>query len=98
MRWRIAVTTAGLTLADPRRSSRWCSATWSATGSATTSRTSCAAPPSALAAESSVAVDPVRGPVIYSPQLNDSAMADDAVIRIVDEDGRAVASTDGAVR
>lgn len=48
----------------------------------------------ALATESTVAIDPASGPVISSPRLEDSAMADGAVIRIVDEDGDPLATTD----
>ena len=47
-----------------------------------------------LAAETDVAMDPRLGPVIDSPRLPDSAMADHAVIRIVDETGRPLATTD----
>ena len=60
VRWRIAVTCAGLTLAI-LVSSRWCWGTWSGTGFATTSRTSSAAPPTTLAAETRSPMDPAPG-------------------------------------
>jgi signal transduction histidine kinase len=44
----------------------------------------------ALATESTVTIDPARGPVITSPNFEDSAMAEGAVIRIVDEDGQPI--------
>ena len=47
----------------------------------------------ALASETTVASDPVAGAVISSPNLPDSAMAKKAVIRIVDEDGQPLAAT-----
>jgi two-component system, OmpR family, sensor kinase len=47
-----------------------------------------------LAAETDVRMDPSVGPVIDSPRLPDSAMADHAVIRIVDEQGNPLATTD----
>ncbi len=46
-----------------------------------------------LASEITVASDPVAGAVISSPNLPDSAMAKDAVIRIVDEEGTPLAAT-----
>ena len=49
----------------------------------------------ALATETRVGVEPINGePVIYSPQLDDFAMADDAIISVVDGDGNAIASTE----
>jgi two-component system, OmpR family, sensor kinase len=51
----------------------------------------------ALAAETRVANDPVLGrPVISSPRLDDFAMAEDAVIQVVDGSGRPLASTGAA--
>ena len=47
-----------------------------------------------LAAETRVAQDPALGTVIQSPRLDDFAMAEHAVIRIVDDDGRPLAATD----
>ena len=47
-----------------------------------------------LAAETDVAMGPMGGSVLESPRLPDSAMADHAVIRIVDELGRPLATTD----
>ncbi|MDP9189600.1 MAG: HAMP domain-containing histidine kinase, partial [Actinomycetota bacterium] len=52
----------------------------------------------ALAAETQVAVDPVSGPVIDSPRLDDFAMADDAVISVVDDNGQPLATTNRAAR
>ncbi|MGH2923677.1 MAG: histidine kinase dimerization/phospho-acceptor domain-containing protein, partial [Solirubrobacterales bacterium] len=51
----------------------------------------------AVASETSVGIDPVSGPVISSPRLPDSAMAEHAVIRIVDRLGRPLASSDPAM-
>jgi two-component system OmpR family sensor kinase len=49
----------------------------------------------ALAAETRVATDPTTGqPVLFAPRLHDFAMAEDAVIRVVDEDGTPLAATD----
>jgi two-component system, OmpR family, sensor kinase len=51
----------------------------------------------ALAAETRIASDPVLGrPVISTPRLDDFAMAEDAVIQVVDESGQPLASTGGA--
>ncbi len=47
-----------------------------------------------LANETDVRMDPAVGPIINSPRLPDSAMADKAVIRIVDGQGNALATTD----
>ena len=44
----------------------------------------------AFAAETTIALDPVSGPVIESPQPGDVAMADDAVIRIVGPNGEPI--------
>ncbi|HEX2359004.1 MAG TPA: HAMP domain-containing sensor histidine kinase [Solirubrobacterales bacterium] len=93
VRWRIAVTTAGLTAAilvvfavvlgnlvgDRMRNDFEDELRGAA---------------NAVASESTVAVDSVQGPVIEAPNLKDSAMADGAVIRIVDEDGRPFLTTD----
>jgi two-component system, OmpR family, sensor kinase len=49
----------------------------------------------ALAAETRVATDPTTGqPVLFAPRLQDFAMAEDAVIRVVDQDGNTLAATD----
>jgi len=51
----------------------------------------------ALAAETRVASDPVLGrPVISAPRLDDFAMAEDAVIQVVDGSGKPLASTGDA--
>ncbi|CAN5544035.1 N/A [soil metagenome] len=98
VRWRIALTTAGLTLAilvlfalvlgnlvGDRVRKDFDDELRNAAG--------------ALAAETRVAVEPVNGqPIIYSPKLDDFAMADDAVISVVDGDGRPLASTDRGSR
>lgn len=52
----------------------------------------------ALASETRVDVDPLRGPVISSPRLDDFAMAADAVISVVDADGDPLASTHDDIR
>jgi signal transduction histidine kinase len=49
---------------------------------------------SALAAETRVAWDPESGLVTYSPRLSDFAMAEHAVIWVVDPAGRPLAATD----
>jgi two-component system, OmpR family, sensor kinase len=51
----------------------------------------------ALAAEFDVGMDPSLGPVIDGPRIDDSAMADGAVIRIVDRAGRTLRTTNTAV-
>jgi signal transduction histidine kinase len=48
---------------------------------------------SRLAAETRVAIDPSVGPVISSPPLHDFAMAEGAVVQVVDQSGRPLAST-----
>ena len=97
MRWRIAITTAGLTLAilvlfalvlgkmvGDRVRADFEDELRNAAG--------------ALATETRVGVEPINGePVIYSPKLDDFAMADDAVISVVDGNGNAMASTKPAV-
>ena len=45
----------------------------------------------ALAAETRIGVDLLHGVVIESPQFRDFAMADDAIIRVVDSSGRTLA-------
>jgi two-component system OmpR family sensor kinase len=93
VRWRIAATTAGLTflilvvfalvlgnLVGDRMRNDFEKELRGAAG--------------ALASESTVAIDPTRGPVLKTPNFEDSAMADGAVIRIVDEGGRPLATTD----
>ena len=94
VRWRIAITTAGLTLAilvlfalvlgkmvGDRVRADFEDELRNAAG--------------ALATETRVGVEPVNGePVIYSPKLDDFAMADDAIISVVDGDGNAIASTE----
>jgi len=98
VRWRIAITTASLTLAilvlfalvlgnlvGDRVRADFDDELRSAAGT--------------LAAETRVGVEPVNGqPVIYSPKLDAFAMADDAVISVVDGDGNPIASTDGGSR
>ena len=49
---------------------------------------------SSLANETRVAQDPTLGTVIQSPRLDDFAMAEHAVIRVVDADGTPLAATD----
>ncbi len=98
VRWRIAITTAGLTLAilvvfalvlgnlvGDRVREDFDDELRNAAG--------------ALAAETRVGIDPIDGePVVFSPNLPDFAMADDAVISVVDADGRPFASTDRRAR
>jgi signal transduction histidine kinase len=96
VRWRIAVTCAGLTflilvvfavvlgnLVGDRMRDDFEEELRNAAG--------------ALASETRVGTDPIRGTVISSPRLPDSAMAEGAVIRIVDRLGRPLASSDRAV-
>ncbi len=94
VRWRIAITTAGLTLVilvifalvlgnvvGDRIRSDFNDELRNAAG--------------ALAAETQVGRDPLSGKtVVSSPRLDDFAMADDAVITLVDDAGRPLASTD----
>jgi two-component system, OmpR family, sensor kinase len=92
VRWRIAITTAGLTLAilvgfalvlgqvvGDRIRSDFHDELHSAASS--------------LAAETRISSDPVLGPVVSSPRLHDFALPDDAVIRVDDEFGRPLAGT-----
>jgi two-component system OmpR family sensor kinase len=48
----------------------------------------------ALAAETSVSSDPLLGPVVSSPRLRDFALPDDAVIKVLDQFGNPIAGTD----
>jgi len=93
VRWRIAITTAGLTLAilvvfagvlgkmvGDRIRGDFEDELRGAAGT--------------LAAETQVAIDPNSGPVIQSARLSDAAMADHAVIRIVDQFGVPLATSD----
>ncbi len=96
VRWRIALTTAGLTLliligfafvlgnvVGDRIRDDFDEELENAAG--------------ALAAETRVASDPVLGrPVISAPRLDDFAMAEDAVIQVVDGSGKPLASTGDA--
>jgi two-component system, OmpR family, sensor kinase len=97
VRWRIAVTAAGLTLAilvlfavvlgqvvGDRIRDDFKDDLNSAAGT--------------LAAETQVAFDPDLGPVISSPRLPDFAMPDDAVASIVDRSGTVLATTHPAVQ
>jgi two-component system, OmpR family, sensor kinase len=93
VRWRIAITTAGLTflilvcfalvlghvVGDRIR------------GDFNDELESAA---SSLAAETTVAEDPVLGPVVSSPRLRDFALPDDAVIKVLDQFGQPLAGTD----
>ena len=92
VRWRIAVTTAGLTflilvvfalvlgnLVGDRMRNDFENELRDAARS--------------LATESTVAIDPVRGTVLKSPNLDDSAMAEGAVIRFLGVDGQPLATT-----
>lgn len=96
VRWRIAVTCAGLTLLI-----LLCFA--GVLGKMVGDRVrndfndQLAGAAGALAAETQVGLDPTLGPVINKPNLDDSAMADGAVIRIVDGSGEPLATTDPAV-
>ena len=93
VRWRIAITTAGLTflilvvfalilgnlVGDRMRNDFEKELSGTA---------------EAVATQSTVALDPVRGvPVLRSPNLDASAMTEGAVLRIVTESGRQLAST-----
>ncbi len=51
----------------------------------------------ALAAETSVTNDPIVGPVVSSPRLRDFALPDDAVIKVLDQFGNPLAGTDPEV-
>jgi two-component system OmpR family sensor kinase len=98
VRWRIAVTTAGLTLAilvgfaivlgqvvgDRIRDDF---------------KNELDSAASSLAAETRVAINTATGvPVISSPPLQDFAMPNDAVVRVVDEQGHPLASSDPGVQ
>ncbi|HEX5894670.1 MAG TPA: HAMP domain-containing protein, partial [Solirubrobacterales bacterium] len=48
----------------------------------------------ALAAETRVTNDPLLGPVVSSPRLRDFALPDDAVIKVLDQFGNPIAGTD----
>ena len=92
VRWRIAVTTAGLTLlilvifalvlgqvVGDRIKSDFRHELHSAAG--------------ALAAETTVSNDPILGPVVSSPRLRDFALPDDAVIKVLDQFGHPLVGT-----
>ncbi|MFL5908659.1 MAG: sensor histidine kinase [Solirubrobacterales bacterium] len=96
VRWRIAVTTAGLTLVilvcfalvlgqvvGNRIRSDFRDELHSAARS--------------LAAETRVSTDPVLGPVVDSPPLRAFALPEDAVITVLDRNGRALAGTNPSV-
>lgn len=96
VRWRIAVTTAGLTLAILVG---FAAVLGQAVGDRIRDdfKQELRSAARALAGETQVARDPLLGrPVISSPPLKDFAMPGDAVIRIVDQSGQPLASTDGA--
>ncbi len=96
VRWRIAITTAGLTLlilvlfavvlgrivGDRIRSDF---------------REELRGAARSLAAETRVSNDPVLGPVVSSPPLRAFALPEDAQIKVLDQSGRALAGTDPAV-
>jgi signal transduction histidine kinase len=97
VRWRIAVTTAGLTLlilvvfalvlgnlVGDRVRDDFSNELEDAAG--------------AIAAETAVAQDSLGEPVISAPRLDDFAMAEDAVISVVDRRGNPLASTDPSMR
>ncbi|HEX6585704.1 MAG TPA: HAMP domain-containing sensor histidine kinase [Solirubrobacterales bacterium] len=93
VRWRIAITTAGLTLVI-----LVCFALvlGNVVGERIRSdfRHDLHGAARALAAETSVQSDPVLGPVVSSPRLRDFALPDDAVIKVLDQFGRPIAGTD----
>ena len=95
VRWRIAITTAGLTLVILVG---FALVLGQVVGNRIRSdfRQELHSAAAALAAETRVASDPVLGPVIQSPPLRAFAMPDDAVVRVVDSSGRPLASTAGA--
>ncbi len=93
VRWRIAITTAGLTLVI-----LVCFALvlGNVVGERIRSdfRHDLHGAARTLAAETSVQSDPVLGPVVSSPRLRDFALPDDAVIKVLDQSGRPIAGTD----
>ena len=96
VRWRIAVTTAGLTLVilvcfalvlgqvvgDRIRSDF---------------REELRGAARSLAAETRVSTDSVLGPVVDSPNLRAFALPEDAVITVLDQDGRPLATTNRSI-
>jgi two-component system, OmpR family, sensor kinase len=96
VRWRIAVTTAGLTLLI-----LVCFAL--VLGQAVGDRIrgdfrhELHSAANVLAAETTVSNDPVLGPVVSSPPLRAFALPDDAVIKVLDQFGKPLAGTDPAV-
>jgi two-component system, OmpR family, sensor kinase len=96
IRWRIAITTAGLTLlilvcfalvlgqvVGNRIHSDFHDELRSAARS--------------LAAETRVSSDPLSGLVVESPRLGDFALPDDAVIKVLDQEGQPLVGTDRGV-
>ncbi len=96
VRWRIAITTAGLTLlilvcfalvlgqvVGNRIRSDFREELHSAARS--------------LAAETRVSTDPVLGPVVSSPNLRAFALPEDAIITVLDQNGRPLAATNTTV-
>ncbi len=93
VRWRIAVTTAGLTLLILVV---FALVLGSVVGERIRSdfRHDLHGAARALAAETRVTDDPVLGPVVSSPRLRDFALPDDAVIKVLDQYGHPLAGTD----
>jgi two-component system, OmpR family, sensor kinase len=96
VRWRIAITTAGLTLlilvcfalvlgqvVGNRIRNDFREELHSAARS--------------LAAETRVSLDPVLGPVVSSPNLRAFALPEDAIITVLDQNGRPLAATNTSV-
>jgi signal transduction histidine kinase len=92
VRWRIAVTTAGLTLAILVG---FALVLGQVVGNRIRGdfRDELHSAASALAAQTRVSSDPVLGSVVSSPRLHDFALPNDAVIRVDDQFGRPLAGT-----
>ena len=92
VRWRIAITTAGLTLLI-----LVCFALvlGQVVGNRIRSdfRAELKSAARSLAAETRVSSDPVLGPVVSSPQLRAFALPEDAVIKVLDQSGRPLVAT-----
>ncbi|HEY6671481.1 MAG TPA: ATP-binding protein [Solirubrobacterales bacterium] len=96
VRWRIAITTAGLTLLILVV---FALVVGQVVGNRIRSdfRDELVSAGRSLAAETRVSSDPLSGLVVTSPRLRDFALPDDAVIKVLDQAGQPLAATNPAI-
>jgi signal transduction histidine kinase len=96
VRWRIAVTTAGLTLLILVV---FALVLGQVVGNRIRSdfREELRSAGRSLAAETRISSDPLSGLVVRSPRLRDFALPDDAVIKVLDQSGEPLAATNAAI-